>query len=344
MDAPEEPASITSWFSECPVYQGEGRAEFADPHGFVDGPATALFDRDGSAHVSLEVEHYEADEPLRFGLSQLLSRRRPQKVGAGFGLGFGGVTNPCTRFTIKTPNGVFSMTEKIILGATLRLFGDGGTLQLQSIWSTYEANDVGPVRYWVLPIFNFVEGLASTTSDLDSHPLRLPPPVEIASNVVNERAEHTGALANGLLAFEFDGELAFVEQLPDFTSRKDRLSNREAGSLITVVAVGSQKDQPPSWPELVSSWRPLHLAELLGLAGGVRVWPTWIEFRDPAGRLVRRFHADFTSSPFHQGFRIIDEAAVRATGQLLSKAMASPDFGSSWSTVALDHLIEIQIS
>ena len=221
MNGSGDSPSRASWFTDDLVYQGEGRAEFADPHGFAEGPAIASFRPDGSAHVSLDVERCEADEPLRFGLWQLLSKRRPQKVGAATAIGFSGVTNPCTGFTIKTPNGLFAMTEKITAGARLHLGSDGGTLQFHSIWSTYESNDAGPTRYWVLPLRNFVETLLPPPLTAGHHPLRLSPTAETASNVSSEKDEHTGGPPSQLIAFTFEGEPAFVEPLPGFSSRKE---------------------------------------------------------------------------------------------------------------------------
>jgi hypothetical protein len=36
-----------NWFSLCVEYEGHGRAEFIDPKGSVEGPATARFDEYG---------------------------------------------------------------------------------------------------------------------------------------------------------------------------------------------------------------------------------------------------------------------------------------------------------
>ncbi|MBM3303456.1 MAG: hypothetical protein FJY85_26350, partial [Deltaproteobacteria bacterium] len=287
----------STWFTHSVVYAGRGRAEFADPRGFIEGPATASFDEKGSAHISLQVEDYGTDEPLRFGLLQLLSRGRPQKTGKGFSLGLGGLTNPCTRFTINTPDGVFSMSEKITLGATLHgVPPSAGTLQFNSIWSTFEAKDAGPTRYWVLPLFNFATGLASATSDLDSHPLRLSPPLEVPPDLQGQariKAQFLATLGDRLIPFEFDGEPGFIEQVPDIRSRRERLSKGEVERIITAVIVGSQRQGPPDWRDLTFTWKPLHLVDLLGLAGGVRIAPAWVEFRDGAAKLVCRVHAKF---------------------------------------------------
>ena len=74
----EENARLTNWFVARAKYTGRGRAEFLTPRGAVKGPTTVRFDEFGQETVTLQVEHVESDEPLTFGLMQLLARGRRQ--------------------------------------------------------------------------------------------------------------------------------------------------------------------------------------------------------------------------------------------------------------------------
>src|SRR3954447_14141191 len=68
---------VRSWFESAVLYEGLGRAEFEDPHGYVTGPASVEFTESGIARGELRVENLLADEPLPLGVYQLFQRDRP---------------------------------------------------------------------------------------------------------------------------------------------------------------------------------------------------------------------------------------------------------------------------
>ena len=70
--------SPSDWFSTNAEYEGWGRAEFSDPEGSVEGETHVSFDESGEATVEMrpDLSTVRADRELRFGLTELLRRRK----------------------------------------------------------------------------------------------------------------------------------------------------------------------------------------------------------------------------------------------------------------------------
>lgn len=333
------------WFEEAPTYSGVGRAEFTDPVGFVEGPATASFDGRGGSAITLEARSYKCEEPLPFGIMQLLSGERPSASGAGTSLPIGPFRNRCKDLTIQTECGIFSATEGIRFEGLLRPGVPGSaSLRFHSVWSSYdEGGRPDDASFWVLPLFNYVAESVPRRSAVDRHPLRLRPPPEIPASLAGDVrivAEINAFSENHIVVFEYGGVPAFLELFPDVDCRRASLRGAESPRLITALLIGALVGPIPK-REGISEWHPLEIPSLLGLASGTRVAPAWVEFRTRNADLVHRIHANFGRPVFHLGQEIIDERATNKTGYLLSKALGSTHLGSSWLRVALRHVVEL---
>ena len=88
----------------------------------------------------------------------------------------------------------------------------------------------------------------------------------------------------------------------------------------------------------LEAWFPFDVLGLLGLATGTMVGAPWIEFRNSEGQLVRRSHVSLGIPIFAQGHGVIDELLHRSTGRLITRALASANFGKGYIHAAVRHL------
>src|SRR5687768_15587258 len=105
------PLTTNNWFSTEVVYEGRARAEFEDPKGAAEGPAVVRFDAYGESRVEMSVEDVSTEQPLQFGMTEFFSGEKPVKIDGGTELPLTFRTNPCTRLTVTTRDGVFSSTD-----------------------------------------------------------------------------------------------------------------------------------------------------------------------------------------------------------------------------------------
>src|SRR5262249_38326872 len=107
---------------------------------------------------------------------------------------------------------------------------------------------------------------------------------------------------------------------------------------ITAVMVGETHTQTLDFADYESLF-PLDMLNLLSIATGVRVGAPWIEFRDEAGEIVRRVHICFGNSIYQRGHAVVLDYGGNAIGNLLTRALASPEGTSKYSRVATTHAI-----
>ena len=65
------------WFSEQITYKGDGKAEFQDPSGYVEGVVEIACDKYGNTTIAMDVESFNSEKDLHFGLMELLSKDKP---------------------------------------------------------------------------------------------------------------------------------------------------------------------------------------------------------------------------------------------------------------------------
>lgn len=331
------------WLATVVEYEGRGRAEFSDPEGVLEGHVKIRFDEFGESSVEMDVETIDTDElHAGFGLVGFLSRMR-----RGSARGFtGGAGNPCSRLTVTTEHGVFSAQENIFYGFNGDIFFKRQsrlTFQLPS--SQFDAADGRLPKYWVIPLCNFLSAFVQQHQNLDRHPLRIvPQAIAPGASAESEAiaAEGIAHQRNGLIVFEFNKALGFIEPLADFDERKTRLLEGRERNTITAVMVGEVGANSTEFVDL-ERWFPSDFLLLLGFASGIEVGSPWIEFRDENGFLVRRIHARFWRSLFSRGHEAINEVfhcgEKSGTGYLLSIAPTSGDYASPHLRIVLQHII-----
>lgn len=333
-----------NWLPTHIVYEGEGRAEFQNPKGWVWGKTRVVFDEFGEYLIEMQVEGFEAEEPLPFGLHQLISAFQPKKGNGFISIPFPPTKyNLCTKLTVKTQDGEFiaQNIEWLSLSFKLGVDGEENKLRFHPRQSCFDAVKAGPACYWATPLVNFISEFMQYTPILGNHPLRIYPDASMPENIPPEHrrmAENVVRQKSHFILFEFNNSIGFIEALPDYEEKKARLLKGQIPSAITSVMVGNVGENQIGLDE-VFLWFPFYLLDLLGLASGNEVKTPWIEFRDKNGKLTKRLHGMFGHSLFIKGTKAIDEVLHRGTGRLLSVAQTCPDLHESYLTSALRHTI-----
>jgi hypothetical protein len=173
---------------------------------------------------------------------------------------------------------------------------------------------------------------------INNHPLRIYPTPPELNDAATPEDELNRNWHNRLISFLIDGEVGFVEPLPDYAERAEKLRNGTAARLVTAMlvfkAVGREcrANEP-------SSWFPLDVLNLLSLVTGSRVGAPWIEYRTECGRLLRRVHVAFGSPTFGPGHPIVIEQLAPNSGYLITEGMKSPVLSTRLLRLMINHLI-----
>lgn len=331
---------LNNWFSTVIEYQGYGRAEFLDPHGVVEGPTTIRFDEFGESTVEMTVENMKVKQPLRFGLMQLFSGERD--AGDSLTLGSNMHSNPCVKLSVQTSGGEFSATRDLHYSHKWNSNGESW-ISFSLLRSQFDVSNGVVARYWVLPLANFVSNFRPQHGD---HPLRFYSIPSIPDGLAEQDQVRAILIANSknrIIIFNFGNEPGFIEPLPDYDERANRLRAGRERHTVTAVMVGSVGSNSID-DVLLDDWLPFDFLTLLSLATGSEVGAPWIEFRGEGGELIRRVHRSLGNPVFSKGCAAIDEAIHHGTGLLLTQAQSSVHFGQSHLRVAAKHLVRGQLN
>jgi hypothetical protein len=321
-----------NWFQSSGQYEGIGHADFAA--GFaIRGPAVVSFGEHGEARARMTspVVLSGGQDPDPDMSRFLLSEPR------------------CLRLTVSSEHGTFETNGRVSYTwedtDLFRSAEDPSSVTVTFRWlrAQFVAGHGGhDERYWVLPLLNLLLDPKQHVPELDRHPLRIYPTPVIPAEADQDRAFFRRAYANQrnqLVIFECFGELGFIERLTDYEERESALKSGAERRLLTSVMSGQAGGASDTW-EAVSAWFPFDFLRLLAMASGAPVGAPWLEFRDGNGALARRWHVQLGSPDYSRGHAAIDESLHPGMGLLLTRAIASREFGSPALRVALRHLVD----
>ena len=300
-----------NWFLTNIDYEGEGRAEFENPKGYIEGMVKISFDELGNSRIEMNVANCYTQQPLRFGFIEFINADPPIEEEGGFSFTNRLRSNPCQSLTVNTPDGIYSAQGSIVYKPSI-VWGGDNTIEFYLAPSCFDKINADIPKYWVFPIFNFIGDFTQRDSQLDCHPLRILPRLDDAR----------------LIVFNFKGTQGFIEPLIDFKERKEKLYSGKVQSTITAVMVGEVGSESIDIDKL-TNWLPFGLLPLLSLATGSEVEIPWIEFRDANGGLVRRIHNRWVQPKFSRGHTTISEQDNPGTGYLLTCAQSSTQYGEA---------------
>ncbi len=288
-----------NWFSTQLFYSGWGHAEFLNPSGWVEGSVEIQVDETGEVSIQMEVVDFFVDPPLGAGSAWanrmwLLEGTKPTPLLSGqmFGVGIK-PRNKCLNLTVWTREGTFETLDDIRYYRSEH--EDSLHLVFDCMFSGYKVYEAKFEKCWVLPLSNFVSSIPIRqpylgVHPLDRHPLRIFPTPIVPDEIKDDERKHAFLIANGrnaIVPFMFKDKLGFIEALPDYHDRQEKLINGTANIQLTAVLVGEVSDAQMNF-EQVLHWIPLDFLLHLSLATGRLVGAPWIEIRDAEGSLVRQ--------------------------------------------------------
>jgi hypothetical protein len=312
-------------------YEGAARAEFTNPPGAIEGPATVCVNSAGTCRVRIKIERIDAPDEKNFALGSGSAPLGTYLVN--------GTSNPCRSLTVRTEAGVFTGGDRIIHDGVP--FGMRPDVELRPLQSRFEVMEAVPAKYWVLPLVNFMpdpwEG--EPIPQLANHPRRL----NSWPAVPDGLSDHDRLMATwylrqhaGLYTFLLNDEPGFIERMPNFEVRAKRV-RRKRSRRITAVIVGPAHVQNVEWSDYASLF-PLDILGMLSLATGTPVGAPWIEFRDDKGALVRRVHICFGAARFEKTCAAIPgRLASNGLGYLTGKILTAADRGQKYLRAAINH-------
>lgn len=318
-----------NWFLTNIDYEGEGRAEFENPKGYIEGRVKISFDEFGNSSIEMNVAKYHTEQPLSFNCIEFFNADPAEEEGSfSYTNRFG--SNQCQSLTVNTPDGTYSAEGSIVYNPIISLGGDNTRVEFYLVPSFFDSINAELPKYWVFPIFNFISNFTQRNSQLDCHPLRIIPRLDNADNATEIAAVRDFFFRNWdrLIVLNFQESQGFIEPLIDFNERKKKLYSGQVQRTITAVMVGEVGSESIDIDKL-TNWLPFGLLPLLSLATGSEVGIPWIEFRDANGGLVRRIHNRFGQPKFSRGHTTISEQYNQETGYLLTCAQSSTHYGKA---------------
>jgi len=201
-----------NWLETSAKYDGQCRAEFAQPKGVIVTSGALCFSFTGEGSVELQIDAADASNADSVDLD-------PPMPPTGDYRRYGH-TNPCVSLTVRSPNGEFIANERIFQASAS--FGPAGQrIRLRPLRGRFETTSSRQAAYWVLPLSNFVLDYWPYPQmygpEIANHPLRVYPTPNIPSGLSGED-QHVATLCanqrNTLLTFKINGQGGFIEPLP----------------------------------------------------------------------------------------------------------------------------------
>ncbi|MCY7383137.1 MAG: hypothetical protein LH628_11260 [Microcoleus sp. CAN_BIN18] len=318
-----------NWFLTNIDYEGEGRAEFENPKGYIEGLVKVSFDELGNSSIEMNVAQCYTEQPLRVGFIEFFNADSPIEQEGRFSFSNRLGSNPCKSLIVNTPNGIYSAQGSIFYNPIISLGGDSTRVEFYLVPSYFDNINAELPKYWVFPIFNLISDFTERNSQLDCHPLRIIPKFDDAENTTWAALSRKLFLnIHRLIVFDFKGTKGFLQKLLDFKERKNQLDSGQVQRTITALMVGEVGSESIDIDKL-TNWLPFGLLPLLSLATGSEVGIPWIEFRDANGGLVRRIHKRFGQPKFSRGHITISGQDNPGTGYLLTCAQSSTHYGKA---------------
>ncbi|GEM_PF-2822905 len=328
---------LNPWFSSELVYEGQGTAFFENPAGKVEGKTVISIDELGEIKVDMEYARLDTNAAitsesesfriLKFLYQHVGEAKYPDIIAEGEKN-----KNPCSKLIVETQDGTFVSTGNISW-ATLDA-RDGIIFWISR--GLFEVNNAREPKYWVLPLTNFVSYFPWNNHPLlVNHPMRLyqtPTVPEMSDERQKAAALFAATNKNSLVGFEFSKKPGFIERMPDYAEREEKLKSKQVRQCITALMVGEISDA------IKSRWFPYEWANLLSFASGTEVGASWLELRDSEGKLVNRKHFPTLKTTYEKGYAVIDEFRHGGLGYLISLASNSPEFSQSYFRILINQL------
>lgn len=331
---------LNPWFSSELIYAGWGKASFENPIGTVEGKTKINVNDLGDLKIEMEYERLETKEPISsnsetFRILKFLHQYSGKNDRVVIGIGDGN-KNPCSKLIVETGDGVFTSEENI--SWTALDFNDRIVFWITR--GTFEVTEKIKPKYWVAPLINYISEFSRNQHPLlIQHPLRLystPTVLEIEDKDNKNNALLAANRKNFLIGFEFGEKIGFIERLPDYSEKEQRLKSEQVRQCVTALMIGEITGNLEN-----TTWFPHEYTNLLSFTSGSEVGASWLEFRNEEGKLVSRKHFSSHKTCYEKGYAVINESLHGGTGHLISVASNSSEFQKSHIRVLINHLTQV---
>lgn len=187
----------------------------------------------------------------------------------------------------------------------------------------FEQNLGTEVKYWILPLTNFITDF-----------IQYDPRLDYLSQTENIKANFS---PHRLINFKLQNNQCWIEPLIDYEERKKKLIFGEIGCTITSIMVGEIGSMSINSNDITQNL-PFDLLYVLGLATGTEIQAPWIEFRDANYQLIKRIHWNIQPIQYTKGHVAIkgdDLKANSGIGHLLEKSLSSNHFSKPHLRISL---------
>lgn len=176
-------------------------------------------------------------------------------------------------------------------------------LSLMTLEAEYIVSPERP-RFWAVSLVNFVAEILPFRDSAAPHPLRS-----------GREPLDTDRTAPRWIPLSFNGDAAFIEQLPDYNQRVQALKDGTETVSTTAIFAGSIPNSAGVDIEATKDWLPTAATDALSLATGISVGVGLIELRDENGALNRRIHIPFQNKNFKPNHSFITDPAHARTSR-----------------------------
>lgn len=328
------------WFSSEPIYEGWGKASFEDPAGVVEGKTKITVNELGNMKIEMKYERLDTEVQINsnsetYRILKFLHRTFNSPADQVF-IPIG-TTNGhhCAKLSVQTDDGVFT-SEGNIYWTTLELHDH---IVFWFSRGSFSTENYRQPKYWVIPLINFTTAFHRNSHPLlTKHPLRQfqsPIVPDMDSEKEKQIAISASQTRNLLIGFHIGDEIGFIEPLPDYVERVEKLKSGQEKQCTTSLMIGDVTENTNA------IWFSYQYISLLSFASGIEVGASWLETRDDIGKLIRREHFPSKKTAYEKGYAVIHEALNNDLSHLLSAASNSPEFNKTYFRVLISHLVDI---
>lgn len=265
--SPEEHAAIVAryrveprnWLDLEPSYNGHGVARFSTNPGTISGPTVVRFAEDGTlVEFSMMVESIEAENSTS-GPDTVFAFVNGLPIPGG--VAFGVTGNECAAVDVSGSDFTLAPAQP----SPVTALGGNSEVEFRPYRTIARYHEFSQAHFWAVPLLNFIVDFRRVFVALQDHPLRTRKTASRETTEWPSSLYHDGLYqaGNALIGFMCEGAPAFIEPLPDYAERRERVEAGEA--LVTAVMVGHL---PEDFEDSTPDWFPADLVTLLGLTSG----------------------------------------------------------------------------
>lgn len=266
------------WYQGAGEYSGRGTVYSDELGKLIEGEFSVTWNDHGECRISCSPSNLDMIELLR--LSDEFDKFRD--------------------LSVSTDMGQFLAKKCYLDGLTLGFPGASG-IRFISLVACFVATGIAPV-FWNAPVINLVSRF-QPQQPIAQHPLRplQPSSVPAPAHIRLESTIDSDRRPSGFCQFRVGDSAAFIDYLPDYEEKQQRLHNGTSKSEVTCMIVGFLRSNALLDADSILQWFPSDVFALLSFASGTSVGLGLIEIRGSHGQLHSRVHVSSLPGEYVDG-------------------------------------------